>query len=188
MPDNPAHATQALEAHVNGDPRAADELLPLVYDRLRALASRYMQGERPDHTLQPTALVHEAYLRLIDNTRIDWNGRTHFFAVAATQMRRILSDHARRHRAQRRGGRLRKVMLDSGLAVVPNGVVGMVALDESLERLAHLSRRQSRVVELRVFAGLTVEETAHVLGVSPGTVKGDWRVARAWLARELSRS
>jgi RNA polymerase sigma factor (TIGR02999 family) len=179
-------ATEALVAHSNGDAKAAEDLLPLVYDRLRALAARYMRGERRDHTLQPTALVHEAYVRLVDRTRVDWQGKTHFFAVAATQMRRVLAEHARSKRADKRGGGARKVTLDDPHAATTGGFVDVLALDEALGKLSRISPRQSRVVELRFLAGLSIEETAHVLDVSIGTVKGDWRVARAWLARELA--
>jgi RNA polymerase sigma factor (TIGR02999 family) len=188
MAEEQARATQALIAHSGGDPMAAAELLPLVYGRLRALAGHYMRLERPDHTLQPTALVHEAYLRLIDGAQVDWHGRTHFFAVAAIQMRRVLAEHARSRRAQKRGGGARKVTVSDPVAIIPGGMLDMLVLDEALEKLARHSQRQSRVVELRFFGGLSVEETAHVLEVSPSTVKGDWRVAKAWLARELSTS
>jgi len=185
MPSYP-WATSELNAHSAGDPNAASRLLPLVYDQLRALAGRYMKRERPDHTLQPTALVHEAYLRLIDGDRVDLNGKTHFFALAASQMRRILADHARARNAAKRGGKTRRVSLHDGAGFKEDGVVDMLVLDEALERLGRESPRQSRVVELRYFGGLSVEETARTLGVSASTVKGDWRVARAWLARELS--
>jgi RNA polymerase sigma factor (TIGR02999 family) len=180
-------ATQELAAHSGGDPNAASRLLPLVYDQLRALAGRHMRRERPDHTLQPTALVHEAYLRLIDGERISLKGKTHFFALAAMQMRRILADHARARNAAKRGGTARRVTLSSAAAFIPGGVVDMLALDEALEKLSRESPRQSRVVELRYFGGLSVEEAARALEVSESTVKGDWRVAKAWLARELSR-
>jgi len=186
MPGEQVRATEALVAHSNGDPKAAEELLPLVYDRLRSLAARYMRSERRDHTLQPTALVHEAYLRLVDRTRVDWQGKTHFYAVAATQMRRVLAEHARARRAGKRGGGARKVTLEDLVGITAGGLVDVLALDEALEKLAQASPRQGRVVELRFLAGLSIEETAHVLDVSVGTVKGDWRVARAWLARELS--
>jgi RNA polymerase sigma factor (TIGR02999 family) len=181
-------ATSALAAHNDGDPNAASRLLPLVYDQLRALAGRYMKQERPGHTLQPTALVHEAYLRLIDGERIDLNGKTHFFALAASQMRRILADHARARNAVKRGGGARRVTLHDAAAFRDDGVVDMLVLDEALDRLGRESPRQARIVELRYFGGLSVEEAARILGVSASTVKGDWRVARAWLARELSRS
>jgi RNA polymerase sigma factor (TIGR02999 family) len=179
-------ATQDLTEHSRGSPAAAARLMPLVYDQLRVLAGRYMDRERRDHTLQPTALVHEAYLRLIDASQIDWQGKTHFFAMAATQMRRVLADHARARGARKRGGGARKVTLGDNVAIGPAGTLDMLALDEALERLARSSPRQSRVVELRFFGGLSVEETARILDVSTGTVKGDWRVAKAWLARELS--
>jgi RNA polymerase sigma factor (TIGR02999 family) len=186
MPDKGANATRALAAHSGGDPNAAAELLPLVYDQLRGLASRYMRQERRDHTLQPTALVHEAYLRLIDASQVDWRGKTHFFALAARQMRRILVEHARAHGASKRGGGARKVTLDESVAITPNGVLDVLALDEALVRLAGESNRQVKVVELRFFGGLSVEETAHILEISDGTVKRDWRVAKAWLSRELA--
>jgi RNA polymerase sigma factor (TIGR02999 family) len=175
-------------AHSDGDPNAASRLLPLVYDQLRALAGKYMQGERPDHTLQPTALVHEAYLRLIDADRIDLQGKTHFFALAATQMRRILAEHARARKAAKRGGGARRVTLSDAKAFREDGVVDMLALDEAMDRLTLESPRQSRVVELRYFGGLSVEETARILDLSASTIKGDWRMAKAWLARELSQS
>ena len=181
-----ANATQALRAHTSGDRLATSRLLPLVYDKLRSLASHYMRRERADHTLQPTALVHEAYLRLIDSSQVDWKGKTHFLAVAATQMRRVLTDHARAHQAQKRGGGVRLMGLDENVGGGPDNAVGMLALDEALEKLARNSVRQSRVVELRYFGSLSVEEVVRMLDVSPGTVKGDWRVAKAWLARELS--
>jgi RNA polymerase sigma factor (TIGR02999 family) len=186
MPTDRVSATQALLAHASGDRLVAARLLPLVYDELRHLAARYMRRERHDHTLQPTALVHEAYLRLIDASQVDWQGKTHFLAVAATQMRRVLTDHARAHGARKRGGDERKVTLDDNLAISAHGTVDMLALDEALEKLAHDSPRQSRVVELRYFGGLSVAETARILDVSASTVKGDWRVAKAWLARELA--
>jgi RNA polymerase sigma factor (TIGR02999 family) len=169
----------------NAAPRVASELLPLVYEKLRALAAGYMRAERPDHSLQPTAVVHEAYLRLVGGASVDWQGKAHFFAVAATQMRRVLAEHARARHARKRGGSARRVKLDDTMAVTTAGTVDMLALDEALDRLAGESPRQVRVVELRFFGGLSVEETARFLAVSPSTVKGDWRVARAWLAREL---
>jgi RNA polymerase sigma factor (TIGR02999 family) len=145
-----------------------------------------MSKERRDHTLQPTALVHEAYLRLIDSTGIDWKGRAHFFAVAALQMRRVLVEHARARRAKKRGGT--RVTLDEAIAPAPDDVLDVLALDEALTRLAGRSERQCRVVELRFFAGLSVKETAFVMGISETTVKEQWRLARARLRRELSRN
>jgi RNA polymerase sigma factor (TIGR02999 family) len=167
---------------------ATSNLLPIVYDQLRALAAKYMQRERADHTLQPTALVHEAYIRLIDASRVDWQGKSHFFALAATQMRRVLIEHARARNAAKRGGGALKVTLHDGDAISPDGVLDMLALDQALERLHGESPRQCRVVELRFFGGLSVEETAHILAVSSSTVKGEWRMAKAWLARELEQT
>jgi RNA polymerase sigma factor (TIGR02999 family) len=178
-------ATQALEEHTAGDPKAASRLMPLVYDELRALAARYMRGERADHSLQPTALVHEAYIRLIDISRIDWQGKTHFVAMAATQMRRILVEHARARRAQKRGGAPKRVSLDEKIAFIPGNTLDLLVLDEALEKLAGASPRQSRVAELRCFAGLNTKETAYILGVSERTARQDWLVARAWLLREI---
>jgi RNA polymerase sigma factor (TIGR02999 family) len=179
--------TRTRIARARGDPVSTPEFASLLYDKLRALAAHYMRSERRDHTLQPTALVHEAYLRLIDSPAIDWQGKTHFFAVAAVQMRRILTDHARARRAARRGGGARRLTLDDTLAVSRDGLVDALALDEALERLAERSRRQTSVVELRFYGGLSIRETSEALGVSEGTVKGDWRVARAWLYRELCK-
>jgi RNA polymerase sigma factor (TIGR02999 family) len=186
MSKPPIDATQVLAAHRGGDPGAAARLLPLVYDELRALAGAYMREERPDHTLQPTALVHEAFIRLIDITRVDWHGKSHFVAMAATQMRRVLVEHARARRAQKRGSDPRKVTLDENVAITPEHTLDPIAFDEALDKLAIESRRQSRVAELRCFAGLGVKEAAYILGVSETTVKRDWRVARAWLRRELA--
>jgi len=170
-------------------PDAASSLAPLVYDELRRLARRYMRQERPDHTLQATALVHEAYLRLVEPKEMSWQGRAHFFAVAAQSIRRILIDHARGHQTAKRGGTVQKVALEDELLLFsPHKAGELVALDEALERLAAVSLRQSRIVELRFFGGLTVEETAEVLEISPKTVKRDWSVARAWLYREIDRA
>ena len=184
-PDEP---TRLLSDHTQGDPDSASRLMPMVYDQLRGLAAAYMRRERPDHTLRPTALVHEAYLKLIDNTRIDWQGKAHFFAMAATQMRRILVDHARAHAAEKRGGDLERVTLAEDIGIGPDDAMDVLAVDEALERLQRKSPRQSRVAELRVFAGLEIEEIALALDVSGRTVKRDWQVARAWLRRELSES
>ncbi len=162
--------------------------MPQVYDELRAIAGRYMQGERGEHTLQPTALVHEAYLRLTDIEQIDWQSRNHFLAMAATQMRRVLVNHARDRRAQKRGGGQTLITLDENAAVAAVDTLEMLALDEALQGLAAVSPRQARVAEMRLFAGLQMEEIAGVLDVSDRTIKADWRVARAWLRRELGRS
>jgi RNA polymerase sigma factor (TIGR02999 family) len=183
----PARTTQLLIEAGRGDGRAADALMPLVYDQLRALASHAMRREQAGHTLQPTAIAHEAYMRLVDQHRVDWQGRAHFFAVAAEMVRRILVDHARRRGRLKRGGNAQR----EPLSVAMNGAAGadadLLDLDAALEELAALDARQARVVELRFFGGLTVEETAHVLEVSPRTVKGDWTVARAWLRDRLDR-
>jgi RNA polymerase sigma-70 factor (ECF subfamily) len=182
---NRGQATQLLAAHASGDRRAADDLMPLVYDELRSLAAHYLNHERPGPTLQPTALVHEAYLRLIENERIDWKGKTHFRAMAATQMRRILIDHARARGAQKRAGGAYRITFTDALVRTADPTLDLLALDEALTRLAARSPRQGRVAELTIFAGLFTRETALCLGVSERTVKEDWRVARAWLMKEL---
>ena len=170
----------------SGRREATDELLPLVYAELRDLAARLLRSERSDHTLQPTALVHEAYLRLVDQRVGTWENRAHFLGIAAGAMRRILVDHARRRgTAKRRGAR---VTLDDAVAPATGPSVDLVEIDAALARLADLDPRQARVVELRFFGGLTVEETAAVVGVGTATIKRDWTVARAWLHRELSAS
>ena len=180
--------TQLLATLKTGDrSQAAAKLMPLVYDEFRALAARHLSHERANHTLQPTALVHEAYLKLIDQTRVDWQGRTHFFAVGAQAIRRILVDHARQHKRQKRGGGVGKVTLDDAVALAPQRDEEILALDEALENLAKLDARQAQVVEMRFFGGLNVEEVAEVLGVSKRTIEGDWMMARAWLLRELTR-
>jgi RNA polymerase sigma factor (TIGR02999 family) len=181
-----ARATQLLAAHAGGTERAADELLPLVYDKLRALAAKYLRGERPGSTLQPTALVHEAYLRLIDHDRIDWQGKTHFMAIAAVQMRRILIDHARANAARKRGGTAHRVTLSDSLVQTSDPSIELLVLDEVLVRLSARHQRQGRVAELKIFAGLLSREIALCLKVSERTVKDDWRVARAWLMKELA--
>src|SRR6185312_8184446 len=177
--------TEVLAQISGGDKRAADKLLPLVYDEFRALARHYLGQERANHTLQPTALVHEAYMKLVDQTRVDWQGKSHFFAVAAQAMRRILVDHARSRQREKRGGGRARVILDEAVALSPQKDEDVLALDEALERLAKLDPRQAKVVELRFFGGLNVEEVAEALGVSKRTVEGDWTFARAWLSREL---
>jgi RNA polymerase sigma factor (TIGR02999 family) len=171
-----------------GSRASPSRLLPLVYDELRALAARYMRRERCGHTLQPTALVHEAYLRLVHGARVEVRDRTHFYALAASQMRRILVEYARARGARKRGGGARRVTLDDRNAVSPNGVLDMLALEEALEKLDERSPRQCRVVELRFFGGLSVAQTAQLLETSASTVKDDWRVAKAWLARELAQA
>lgn len=185
MADVREDVTQVLAQLRDGDQRAADKLLPMVYDEFRALARHYLGQERANHTLQPTALVHEAYLKLVDQTRVDWQGKSHFFAVAAQAMRRILVDHARSRQRDKRGGGRARVALDEAVALSPQKDEDVLALDEALERLGKLDPRQAKVVELRFFGGMSVEEVAQALGVSKRTVEGDWTFARAWLAREL---
>ena len=187
--------TALLSAWRRGDASAHDRLVPLVYDELREMAGRYLRRERPDHTLQPTALVHEAYLKLVDQTSARWTNREQFFAIAAQAMRRILVDHARGHDARKRGGDVVKVPLagaDGAEGAPPGAVpseppreVDLVDLDEALRELAAFDPDLVRVVELRYFAGLTIEETAAATGVSPATVKREWAAARAWLFRRL---
>ena len=169
----------------NGDANAAATLMPLLYDELHRLAVYYMRNERAGHTLQPTALVNEAYIRLIDQRESDWQNRAHFIAVAAQAMRRVLIDHARSKQRVKRGGLQVKVALEDVALAAGDQPQDLVALDAALERLAKVDARQSRIVELRYFGGLTVEQTAEVLGISAPTVKRDWAVARAWLHREL---
>jgi len=169
-----------------GGRTALNQLLPLVYAELRRVAARQLRSERPDHTLQPTALVHEAYLRLVDQRQVDWQNRAHFFGVAAQVMRRILVDHARRHGANKRGQGVRCVSIDEAHDVAAPNEIPVLALDHALDRLAKVDAELTKVVELRAFGGLTIEEAAHVLGVSPSTAKRDWRTAKAWLNRELA--
>ncbi len=177
-----ADITQMLIELTDGNHNVVEEILPLVYTELRRLAGSYMRRERENHTLQPTALVHEAYLRLIDQNRVKWQNRSHFFGIAAQVMRRILTDHARRHKAEKRGGDGENVSLDEELTVAHKEVSAEVlALDEALDALAEMDPMKARIVELRYFGGLSVEETAEVLDVSEITVKRHWRMAKAWL-------
>jgi len=185
MTPSPHEVTQLLIAWRQGNQSALDQLLPLVYDELHRLAKRYMRGEARGHTLQTTALVNEAYLRLIEQPGIEWQDRAHFFALAARIMRFLLVDHARTRQAAKHGGGQRQVTLDEVAAIVPERSAELLALDEALGRLATLDGRQSQIVELRYFGGLSVEETAEVLGVSEITVKREWLKAKAWLYREL---
>jgi RNA polymerase sigma factor (TIGR02999 family) len=177
--------TRLLGEIGRGQKQAINDLLPLVYDELHRLARGYFRRERGEHTLQPTALVHEAYLRLVDQ-RAPMESRGHFLAVAATQMRRILLDYARKHRAARRGGEGRKVLLEDTMAICEQHPVDMILLDVALNKLAALDQDQAQLVELRFFGGLSVEETAEVMGTSPATVKRSWSSARAFLHREIS--
>jgi RNA polymerase sigma-70 factor (ECF subfamily) len=184
MQSNPGEVTQLLKAMHGGDTSAAGRLLPLVYSELHRLAQAYMRRERPDHTLQATALINEAYLRLAGED-IDWNSRAHFIGLAAHVMRQVLVDYARAHRTQRRAGGLHRVEMDDGLAISPERFDEVVAIDEALTRLAAQSPRQARVVELRYFGGLSVERIAQILEIAPRSVKRDWSLARIALAREL---
>ncbi len=182
----PGDVTQLLQDLGNGDRGALDRLVPLVYQELRAQAARALRRERGDHTLDATALVHEAYMRLADQHKLQWHHRAQFFGLAAQMMRRILVDHARRHRAAKRGGALAKVTLDASFMAASDSTVDLTVLDEALTRLAAFDAQQCRLVELRFFGGMTIEETAKVLEISPATVKREWTVAKAWLRREIS--
>jgi len=186
MAERPRHdLTGLLKAWRGGDTAALEALLPLVYAELRRLAHRYMAGERRGHTLQTTALVNEAYVRLVDAERIDWQDRAHFFAVSARLMRQVLIQHARARQADKRGGDAVRVEFDEASFPSPGRDADLIALDEALDRLARVDPREARIVELRFFAGLGEEEAAHVLGISDRTVRREWDHARAWLLREL---
>jgi RNA polymerase sigma factor (TIGR02999 family) len=180
--------TQLLLAWGSGDKAAFDELMPLVYEELRSLAKRYMRRQDANHTLQTTALVNEAYLRLIDSSQVRWQNRTHFFAISAQLMRRILVDFARAKQNLKRGGKAQRVELDEALEIPMEQGTDLVALDEALKMLATLNPRQSQIVELRYFGGMSEEEIAEALKISSRTVRRDWSLARAWLYRELSKS
>ncbi len=182
---SPPDITQMLIDWSNGDREALDRLLPAVYTELRRQAARHLRRERAGHTLQTTDLIHEAYLRLVDQKNVRWQNRAHFFAVAAQSMRRILVDHARRRHRAKRGGSAIALPLDEGLVVAAEKSIDLLALDEALTRLAAIDVRQSQIVELRFFSGLSIEETAAVIGVSLTTVKDDLNMAKAWLRREM---
>ena len=181
------NVTQLLLQWNAGDTAALDALIPLVYGELRRLARHYLQQEKQGHTLSSTALVHEAYLRLVDQREVTWQNRAHFFGVASQMMRRILVDHARKQASIKRGGDALTLALDESIPAPQGRTVDLVALDDALVGLAKMDERQSRLVELRFFGGLSIEETSEVLGISAPTVKRDWASARAWLFRELSR-
>jgi RNA polymerase sigma-70 factor, ECF subfamily len=184
MPDD---LPRLLDRWQGGDRAALDEMLPAMYSELKRLAGAYLRRERADHTLQPTALVHETYMKLVEQRQVDWRNRAQFLGVAAGAMRRVLLHHAESRNAQKRHGTLERITLDDALATIEqHGAVDFIDLNNALERLAALDPRQSRIVELRVFGGLTVEETAAVLEISVATVQRDWSVARLWLRRELS--
>jgi RNA polymerase sigma factor (TIGR02999 family) len=186
MSQTPENVTQLLLGWGKGDKDALDQLMPIVYDELRRQAARYLRRERPGHTLQTTALINEAYIRLVDQKRVHWQNRAHFFGIAAQMMRRILVDHARTKKRVKRGGSDVRVTLADANLMSKSRDLDIVALDEALERLGKVDEQQARVVELRFFSGLTVAETAEVLSISAATVKRDWSMAKAWLHREIS--
>lgn len=186
--NNPEQITVLLREWSEGKREALDELLPLVYNELHKQAKRYLRRERQDHTLQTTALIHEAYLKLIDQRNVEWESRTHFFAISAQMMRRILVDHARSKHREKRGGNDVKISLEEMGFVVSNEInVDLLALDEALKRLEEIDKQQTRVVELRYFSGLSLEETAEALHISRATAARDWAIAKSWLHRELTR-
>jgi len=184
-PPSPEAVTALLQAWSRGDAGARDRLIPLVYDDLRRRAARQLRRERSGHTLQPTALVHEAYLRLLGQKDVVWQNRAQFFGIASQMMRRILVDHARGHQAAKREGAQFRVTLDEAVAVADQRDVDLVLLDQALEELSAFDARQGRIVELRFFGGLSIEETAEALGISPATVKREWALAKAWLHRRM---
>jgi RNA polymerase sigma factor (TIGR02999 family) len=187
MPEAGGDVTRLLGQFRAGNQDVAEQLVPLIYDELRRIAGAQMRRERPGHTLQATAVVHEAYMRLAGDHEIQWQNRAHFFAIAARTMRRVLLDYARQRHAGRRGGEgARKVDIDAELLIGDDRLEDVVALDEVLARLTEMDPEHGRIVELRFFAGLNVEETAEVMGISPSTVKREWRLAKAWLDRELA--
>ncbi|MFQ5627466.1 MAG: sigma-70 family RNA polymerase sigma factor [bacterium] len=185
MPDTKNEVTLLLHRVTDGDIEAMSDLLPLVYNQLRDLASDYMRYERKGHTLQSTALVHEAYLRLIDQNSVDWQNRAHFFGVAAQAMRRILLDYARKYKTGKRGGGQQKVSLTEAGEIPEAHIEEVLALSEALDKLGVLDERQAKIVELRYFAGLKIDETAEAMGISPALVKKEWSMAKAWLIREM---
>lgn len=184
----PSEVTQLLLAWNRGDRAALDRLMPLVYAELRRLARRHMRSEGSEHTLQPTVLVNEAYIRLVDENQVNWQSRSHFFGAAAQIIRRVLVDHARSRNRLKRGGNAAKVNLNDAASATAGLNVDIVALDEALNQLARLDSQKERIVELRFFAGLSIEETAEALGISPATVKREWAAARAWLYQEMTSS
>ena len=186
-PASPNQVTELLARWSQGEEAAREKLVPLVYDELRRVARRCLAGQPQDQTLQSTALVHEAYLRLVGRSEVHWQNRVHFFAVAARLMRGILVDHARMRHAAKRGGSNLTLTLDDALAPLKQRELDLVALDDALNALATLDPKQGQLVELRVFAGLSIEDTSHVMGLSPATVKREWATARAWLYREMNR-
>ncbi len=188
MEENSQQITQLLKQWSDGDAEVLDDLMPLVYVELRRQASGYLRRERSNHTLQPTALINEVYLKLIDQRDVKWQNRAHFFAIAAQAMRRILVDYARERKREKRGGAAENLPLDEALTIVSQEKsVDLVALDEALDKLAQFDERQAKVVELRYFSGLSIDETAEVLGVSNVTIRRDWNMAKAWLLQEITK-
>ncbi len=184
----PTEVTQLLKDWRNGDKAALDRMTPVLYEELRRLARHFLSSERPDHTLQPTALVHEAYLRLVDQRAVDWRNRAHFLGVAASMMRRVLINHARAHQAAKREGFSKAIGIEDALGVFTNPQVDVLELNSALQQLSELDPQQGRVVELRYFGGLTIEETAEVMGISPATVKREWGTAKLWLLKKIEGS
>jgi RNA polymerase sigma factor (TIGR02999 family) len=181
----PRDFTRLLVDWRNGDKTALDQMTPVLYEELRRLARYFLASERPDHTLQPTALVHEAYMRLVDQHAVDWKNRAHFLGVAASMMRRILINHARAHRAAKREGYAQALSLEDALGVFTNPRVDLIELNQALHQLTEMDPQQGKVVELRYFGGLTIEETAEVMGISAATVKREWGTARLWLMQQM---
>jgi RNA polymerase sigma-70 factor, ECF subfamily len=188
MSQEPREITQMLLELTDGNEEVVNQILPHIYDELRRLASSYLRRERSNHTLQPTALVHEAYMKLIDQSRVKWQNRAHFFGIAAQVMRRILMDHARKHTAEKRGGDAELLPIEEEILIVSHDKSAeLVALDDALNQLAEMDERKAKIVELRYFGGLSIEETAEVLGVSVPTINREWRMAKAWLYSEIAR-
>ena len=188
MEQRPQQITQLLKEWSDGNGASLDELMPLVYEELRRQAARYLRRERANHTLQTTALIHEAYLKLVDQRKVKWQNRAHFFAIAAQAMRRILVDYARERKREKRGGAAENLPIDEAFQVASKEKnIDLVALDEALTRLAEFDERQARIVELKYFSGLDIDETAEVLGISNATVRRDWNIAKAWLKQEISK-
>ena len=185
----PNEITRMLIELTDGNRDVVDQILPHIYDELKRLASSYLRRERSDHTLQPTALVHEAYMKLIDQKRVHWQNRAHFFGIAAQVMRRILLDHARKHQAGKRGGEVEKLPIEEEILVVSHDKSAeLIALDDALQELAKLDEQKAKVVELRYFGGLSIEETAEVMGVSVPTINRQWRMAKAWLYSQIAQN
>jgi len=187
--ESPNEITQMLIELTDGNQEIVNQILPHIYDELKRLASSYLRKERVNHTLQPTALVHEAYMKLIDQKRVQWQNRAHFFGIAAQVMRRILLDHARKHQADKRGGEFEKLPLEEEILIVSHDKSNeLIALDDALESLAAIDEQKAKIVELRYFGGLSIEETAEVMGVSVPTINRQWRMAKAWLYSQISPS